>query len=43
MTKATGPGDKGKATALAERLTFHDLRAESASVDATWAAFWLSC
>ena len=33
MTKATTPGEKGGAPALAERFTFHDLRAKSASDD----------
>ncbi len=33
MTKATAPGGKGEPPVLAERFTFHDLRAKSASDD----------
>jgi integrase len=33
MTKATTPGENGEPPALAERFTFHDLRAKSASDD----------
>jgi integrase len=33
MTKTMTPGEKGEPPALAERFTFHDLRAKSASDD----------
>lgn len=38
MTKATTPGEKGEPPVLAERFTFHDLRAKSASDDELEAA-----